>query len=155
MSGIANAFLGGWTVSSIVQLRSGFPITIVANDVSRQDSFGGGRPNRVADGSVPEPTLDRWLDITAFVMPADGQFGNAGVSTNTAPGFANWDFAIGKRFNVRESKYVDFRAEFFNLTNHPSFAPPARNYSAPSTFGTITDTVSAPRIIEFALKFYF
>jgi hypothetical protein len=155
MSGIANTFLDGWTISSIVQLRSGFPITVVANDVSRQDSRGGGRPNRIASGKLPEPTLDKWLDIAAFVMPPDGQFGNAGVSINTAPGFANWDFAIGKKLDVTDRKYIDFRAEFFNVTNHPNFAPPARNFSVPSTFGMITNIISVPRMIEFVLKFCF
>lgn len=155
VKGVTNAFLGEWNISSIVQLRSGFPITITATDLSSQGSRAGGRPNRIASGNVAEPTLDKWLDIAAFAMPPEGQFGNAGVSTNTAPGFVNWDFGIGKRFEVADGKHLDFRAEFFNFTNHPNFAPPARNFSAPSTFGMITDVISAPRIIEFALKFYF
>jgi hypothetical protein len=56
---------------------------------------------------------------------------------------------------VAESKYFDFRAEFFNFTNTPSFAPPLANFSDSATFGRITDTVSNPRNLEFALKFHF
>ncbi|HVF86268.1 MAG TPA: hypothetical protein VM866_01705, partial [Pyrinomonadaceae bacterium] len=64
-------------------------------------------------------------------------------------------WSIGKQFHFTESKYLDFRTEFFNFTNHPSFSPPATNFSTPNTFGTITSTVSPPRNLEFALKFYF
>ncbi len=71
------------------------------------------------------------------------------------PGYFNWDFAVGKNFDVKEH-YVGFRAEFFNFTNTPSFSPPDRIFTPASrTFGQITDTVSPPRIIEFALKFSF
>ena len=155
MNPAANAIFGGWNITSIVQFRSGFPITITANDVSLQDPRAGGRPNRIASGYVDNPTLTHWLDINAFTLPPQGSFGNAGNSTNTAPGLANWDFGVGKKFSISESKYVDFRTEFFNFTNHPSFSPPGRSISTPSTFGLITGTISAPRIMEFALKLYF
>jgi hypothetical protein len=75
--------------------------------------------------------------------------------TNTAPGYADWDFSVGKKFRISESKYVDFRSEFFNFTNHPSFSPPSNSIAAPSTFGKIFGTVSSPRNIEFALKIQF
>ena len=47
------------------------------------------------------------------------------------------------------------RAEAFNLTNTPSFGPPASDINAPNTFGTITTTVSTARTVEFVLKFFF
>jgi len=154
---VANAILGGWNVTSIVSLHTGFPITLQANDRSLQAPRAGGRPNRTAgqSGAVSNPTLDKWLDITAFSLPALGTFGNVGNSSNRAPAFGNWDFGIGKKFNMSESRYVDFRAEFFNFTNHPSFSPPSRNISDPNNFGRIFGTVSPPRIIEFALKYHF
>jgi len=152
---VANAILGGWNISSIISLHTGFPITVQATDVSLQSPRGGGRPNRIADGSVANPTIDKWIDIAAFALPAQGTFGNSGVGILRAPGYANWDFGLSKKFNVTESKYFDFRAEFFNFTNHPSFNPPGRNISDPTTFGRITSTISPPRILEFALKFHF
>ena len=69
--------------------------------------------------------------------------------------FKNLDFSLGKKFNVTERKYFDFRAEFFNFLNHPSFGPPSSSISAPATFGFITSTISNPRNVEFGLKFYF
>ncbi len=156
-TGVTNAILGGWNVSSIIALHSGFPITLQANDVSLQNSRAGGRPNRLDGGSgkLDNPTPDRWLDISPYVLPATGTFGNSGNSSERAPGFGNWDFALGKKFNMTESKYFDFRAEFFNATNHPSYGAPGRNISAPNAFGIITATVNEPRILEFALKFHF
>ena len=52
-------------------------------------------------------------------------------------------------------RYLEFRVETFNLTNTPSFGPPARDLSVPNSFGQITNTISAPRVIELVLKFYF
>lgn len=157
MHPIANAILGGWNISNIISLHTGFPITMQAADVSLQAPRAGRRPNRIAgrSGRVDNPTLDKWLDITAYELPASGAFGNSGNSSERAPGYANWDFGVGKKFNLSESRFFDFRAEFFNFTNHPSYSPPARSISAPNTFGTITSTVSPPRIIEFALKYHF
>jgi hypothetical protein len=62
---------------------------------------------------------------------------------------------LGKKFHLTESRFFDFRAEFFNFTNTPSFGPPNRNFSDLNTFGRITSVVSPPRNIEFALKFHF
>jgi hypothetical protein len=156
-TGVTNAILGGWNVSSIIALHSGFPITLQATDVSRQAPRAGGRPNRLEgrSGKLDNPTPDRWLDISAYDLPADGTFGNSGNSSERAPSFGNWDFALGKKFNITEAKYFDFRAEFFNITNHPSYGPPNRNISAPNAFGIVTSTINEPRILEFALKFHF
>ncbi len=150
-----NAILGGWKVSSIISAHTGFPITVTATDVSLQNPRGTARPNRIGDGVPDDQTIDRWLDINDFVLPPQGSFGNSGVGVVRAPGYANWDFSIGKQFHFTESKYLDFRTEFFNFTNHPSFSPPATSISAPNTFGRITGTVSPPRNLEFALKLYF
>jgi hypothetical protein len=152
---VVNFALGGWTLSSIVSAHTGFPITVTATDVSLQNPRGGGRPNRISNGKPATQTLAQWIDITAFVLPAQGTFGNSGVGILRAPGYANWDFSAGKKFYLSEQKYFDFRAEFFNFTNHPSYSPPDRNISSPNTFGRITSTVSPPRTVEFALKFYF
>ncbi len=149
-----NTALGGWSISSIVSLHTGFPITIMANDVSLQDPRGGGRPNRIATGTPSHQTLDNWLDKASFTMPELGTFGNSGVGIVRAPGYANWDFSLEKTFNFTESKYLNFRAEFFNFTNHPSFGPP-NNFFNSQDFGKITSTVSSPRILEFSLKVYF
>jgi hypothetical protein len=155
VNGILNTVFGGWNVAGIVGWHTGFPITIQATNNSLQDPRGTSRPNRIGDGRPANQTLDHWLDETAFEFPALGSFGNAGVGIVRAPKFGNLDVSLGKKFPLAGSKYVEFRAEFFNFLNHPSFSPPDRNFSTPNVFGTITSTVSQSRNLEFALKFYF
>ena len=155
ISGVADAVLGGWAVSSIVSAHTGFPITIQSTDVSLQGPRGGGRPNLIGDWKPSNQSIDNWLNPAAFVQAAQGTFGNSGVGIAEAPGYINWDFGVGKKFYLSEKRYVDFRTEFFNFTNTPSFSPPGRNFSDLNTFGKITGTVSPPRNLEFALKLYF
>jgi hypothetical protein len=89
-------------------------------------------------------------------LPDLGTFGSAGVGILTGPGFFNWDSSLGKKFYLTETKYFDFRAEFFNFTNHPNFNGPDRSWTSTSaTFGQITSTINSSRNLEFALKFHF
>ncbi len=159
LSGAAQAVVGGWNLSSILSAHTGFPITVIANDNSEQGlsrSVGGrGRPNLVGDPKASTQTIDGWLNVAAFAPTLRGTIGNSGVSIVEAPGYVNWDLGVGKKFYLTEKRYIDFRAEFFNFTNTPSFGPPSFNFSDLNTFGKITGTVSPPRNLEFALKLYF
>ncbi len=165
---VVNAFLGGWNISNIISLHSGFPITIAgAGGRTLQDPRGTARPNQIGtptltsnpDCYIYNPLNTACAGITgtvAFQEAPLGRFGSAGVGTVRAPGYFNWDFGIGKKFYVTESKYLDFRTEFFNFSNTPSFNPPDRTFTPTTrTFGQISSTISPPRIIEFALKFHF
>ncbi len=156
LNSVANSIIGGWNLTSILQFRSGFPLTVTtSNDNSFQNPRGGQKPNLVGDPKPSNQSIDNWINAAAFAKPADGTFGNSPVGVMRAPGFANWDFGVSKKFNVSENNYFDFRAEFFNFTNHPSFSPPARNFNDPNTFGRITSTVSPARNLEFVLKYVF
>lgn len=84
-----------------------------------------------------------------------GTFGNCTTGVARAPGYSNVDLVLSKRFEVGAERHLEFRVEAFNAFNHPSFGPPARDISVPNTFGQITNTISSPRVIELALKFYF
>ncbi|MGE0882100.1 MAG: carboxypeptidase regulatory-like domain-containing protein [Blastocatellales bacterium] len=168
---VANAILGGWKVNSILSLRSGFPLTIRANDNSQQAPRGGGRPNVVAgtdpynsDGLKralsPLAADGGYFNRDAFTLPAAGTFGNSGIGVVTATGYANMDFGIGKQFYITERYHLDFRADFYNLTNHPNFAPPNVNWSDTANFGKITGTIgggtaAGARNLEFSLKLFF
>jgi hypothetical protein len=71
------------------------------------------------------------------------------------PGYTNVDFTLAKRFNMGGTRQLELRAEAFNALNHPSWAPPGVSLANRNTFGIITNTVSEPRIVQLALKFYF
>ncbi|MBI3693942.1 MAG: TonB-dependent receptor [Acidobacteria bacterium] len=170
MNRAADLVFGGWTANYIVSLHSGFPVTLITStDPTRQAVRGNVRPNRYRPLTYSGQSIDNWFGTgnafcqqlgvddgkCAYGVPADGQFGTAAIGAERAPDFRNLDFGIGKKFAVTEAKYFDFRAEFFNFFNHSSFGPPNRNIASPSTFGIIGSTITSPRNIEMALKFYF
>jgi hypothetical protein len=164
-SGVTNGILGGWKLGGIFQARTGLPITVIDGRArSLQGERGAERPNCVGNPVPSNQTVTadssaaadaRWLDINAFEMVALGTFGNCPVGVARAPGYSDVDLALSKNFELGSERRLEFRVEAFNAFNHPSFGPPARDISVPNTFGLITSTVSSPRVIELALKFYF
>ncbi len=78
-----------------------------------------------------------------------------GVNILRGPGQANLDLGIFKRFSLGEERRLEFRAEFFNALNQVNFDLPGSSVSTPATFGVISDTTAAPRVIQFALRLMF
>jgi hypothetical protein len=157
-SPVMDAVIGGWRLSGILQLRSGFPVTVTdGRQRSLQSQRGNERPNCVAgvDPAPSDQNINHWLDINAFSAVPLGTFGDCPVGVARAPGYQNIDAVLAKQFNMGGARYFEFRAEAFNLTNTPSFGPPARDISNTTTFGTITSTVSTARTMELVLKFFF
>jgi hypothetical protein len=79
------------------------------------------------------------------------------VGIYDGPGQNNFDLSLTKRFPFRwprENSFLEFRSEFFNAFNHPQFCDPDADFSSP-TFGQISCTSVAPRIIQFAMKLSF
>ena len=152
--GVVNGLLGGWQLQGLVSLRSGLGYTpSIGRDVANIGS-GGQRPNRLASGEIDSPTLDRWFDTSAFVVPANFTYGNSGVNILTGDMMRVYDFSILKNFQPTDGTRVQFRAEFFNLPNTPSFNNPSSNIES-SQRGRVTSTRSQPRQIQFGLKFNF
>jgi hypothetical protein len=150
---------GGWHVGGILQFRSGFPFSpLMGYDPSNTGSVGSIRTDRIANGNLPtgQRTPDLWFDINAFPLPAAYTFGNAGKNILDGPGERAADLSFRKTFVFTEEKNLEFRAEFFNMFNHPVFAQPD-NYitDGPGAAGVITSTVLPQRQIQFGLKLYF
>ncbi|MDE3171316.1 MAG: TonB-dependent receptor, partial [Acidobacteriota bacterium] len=82
-------------------------------------------------------------------------FGDSGVGIVRGPGQHNWDLSLIKNTKITEGTSLEFRAEFYNIWNHAQFNNPANSVSTPATFGLITSSSVPPRIMQFALKFYF
>jgi Carboxypeptidase regulatory-like domain/TonB-dependent Receptor Plug Domain len=150
-----DAIAGGWSLSFAWTAHSGYPITVLDSaNPSLQASRSTERPNRIGSGAVEHPTLDRWIDRSAFVTAPLGTFGDSGIGILRAPGFGNTDLSVSKRFATFAGQYLLFRGEFFNAFNHPNFGPPVANIQSQS-FGTITSTVNDARIIQLVAKYYF
>jgi hypothetical protein len=164
-NGAANAIAGGWEATVIEKATSGFPVFIVDSSNTSGANFQNNnaqsfiRPNQTCNPVLSNPTLSRWFNASCFSQPATGQLGNANRTPLSGPGFVNTDFSIIKHFVPREGMRLDFRAEFFNLFNHPQFGSPGGNGTgadfASPTFTVINYTVNNPRVIQFALKLAF
>ena len=150
-----DAVAGGWSLSFAVMAHTGFPLTITdASNPSLQASRSPERPNRIGSGEVDDPTLDRWIDRSAFASAPLGQFGDSGVGILRAPGYWNIDLSFSKRFLTVGRQFFMFRGEIFNVLNHPNFGPPTTNIQS-TAFGTITSTVGDPRVVQLVMKYYF
>lgn len=144
---------GGWQINGIATLQSGLPFT-VGESASLLNTGGGNRADRLSDGKLDDRNIGRWFDTTAFGPPAQYAFGTGGRNILYGPGTVNFDFSLFKNIRFRESMNLQFRSEFFNLFNTPSFGLPAATRGA-GGFGQISSLVGDMRQIQFSLKFLF
>ena len=170
---------GGWQLNSIVTLRGGFPTDIrtnvlppVFNTYNVADRVSG--PSMLLDNH----SVDAYFNPAAFSVPgttpsvtgaAIQKFGNSARRVARGPGSRNADFSIFKNFNFTERLRLQFRSEFFNLTNTPTFFLPAANsptltcIGTPGaacnannpTFGKLSSGTATGRQIQFGMKLYF
>jgi len=128
---LVNALAGDWSLSSIITAQSGYPFTVTsANDFSNTGSWMP-RPDRICKG-VGKRSLDNWFDQSCF--PTDAleaalnagtpRFGNSGRNILFGPGLVDVDASLIKRFTIVDRLKTEFKAEFFNILNHPNFAQP-------------------------------
>ncbi len=154
--------LEGWSVAPIVNLQSGNPFSpIIGITDTRGSLLAFNRPNLNAGVSLyqPNPGPSGFVNRAAFTQQATG-FGNAGRNILKSPGFQDVDFSIAKNTQIKERFSVQFRAEAFNLLNHPNFGQPVNNLAA-GTFGQILATrttrgdLGSSRQIQLGIKLIF
>ncbi len=115
---------GGWQLGGILLLRGGLPLTVTQTQ-GVQSTGTGNRPNRICDGNIPNPTIDRWFDLSCFVPTTDntGTYGDSGRNIIRGPGSFNIDASLIKNTRIGNVD-TEFRIEAFNILNHPQFANP-------------------------------
>jgi hypothetical protein len=175
--GIVKAALSGWETSPVVILQSAAPFTVF-------DPAGGTAYNLASPSSTAEFTsgfscssapsrgsitsrLNNWVNAAAYSPDPAAPVGTPGTVEATVygntprnciigPHQRNMELTVGKMFKLGEYRNLRFRADFFNLFNHPSFANPAAALVAPTGgSAAITSVVGTPRLIQFSLKFSF
>src|SRR5207237_815054 len=153
--GKGKRWVGGWQLNGIFTAQAGHTITPTFN-VNVANAGGTQRPDRIASGVIPygDRTVGRWFDTSAFVSPVGFAFGNSGRNILTGPRLVQWDFSLFKNIPVSERVRLQFRAESFNVFNHPNFGLPNTSIGT-SAAGTISSTVGSPRQNQFALKLLF
>lgn len=159
--------LSSWQLSGESVLQSGLPITAVDSTAGQIYGNLPGFSRAECTGTSPassgslQSRLGGFFNPAAFAPPptiGDGTgFGNCGVGILRGPSELNLDFGVQRNFSLSETGKLQFRAEFFNLTNTPKFGLPGTDYAGGFNpgFGLITNTVSNPRIIQFAMKYSF
>lgn len=149
-----DSVLGNWQLSGILNLRGGFPLTVAALDRSGTGSRGP-RADRIADGKGKREVGPgkAWFDTGAFRQPVAGTHGSSGNGVVRGPGYKNFDLSAQKSIRITESKRLEFRAEFFNLTNTVEFNAPVIAVQS-ATFGEVAGS-QGERDIQFGFKFYF
>ncbi len=163
-SGVANAILSGWELTGIYTYLSGFPSSpaSAADRVFLGAGSPTGRPNVVSGCNLYSgfQTRTDWFNTACYSLQPLGTYGDAGRDTIVGPSLWDLDDSLIRNFRLKERFTLQFRAEAFNILNHPSFQNPnttiftgsgAPNASA----GLITATTSAPREWQFGLKLLF
>jgi hypothetical protein len=160
-AGAKGQVLNGWALSGITTFQTGFPIRITTlDDQELMYSFDfelPGEPDLVAPFRTMKPQSNGNYFFDPSLFSEDNTFGRIGNSPRTiccGPHISQTDFAILKTFAISEHKRIDFRAELFNIFNHTQFFNPDGNFSDGPQFGQVNQ-VRDPRLMQFALKFFF
>jgi hypothetical protein len=167
---------GGWELSGVAATRTGLPVNI---GVSRSASAmldgntSSQRPNLVPGVGIygATKTMTSWFNPAAFSAPANLTWGNLGRYIANGPGTYEIDSSLQKRFHISERLTLNFRADAYNLSNHPQLANPGGSIGSVSgsgsnltikpsaSFGRITSTLNtgatgtgAPRRLEFMIR---
>jgi hypothetical protein len=157
-----NSVAGGWRLTFINTMASGMPVNLTYGPASQYQvsDMPSYRPNLLGDPMAPEGqrSIDNYFNKANVTIPVDSQhpnpFGSAGRNDVRGYAFYQTDMGLHKDFPLwRESRKLEFRAEFFNLFNRTNFTAP-NSTASDSAFGTIRSTFPA-RMIQFALKMVF
>ncbi|PYX93808.1 MAG: hypothetical protein DMG71_14080 [Acidobacteria bacterium] len=175
--GVTQKALGGWEASGVVTLQSGSPFTPI--DSAGGSAYALSSPNLATPDFAPgfscanalthgsmSARLANWVNPLAYTQAAPIPLSTSGNSDATGYGTAprnciigpsqkNVDFTLGKTFRFTERQSLRFRADFFNLFNHPSFANPSGTDIESKSSTQITSVVGTPRLIQFSLKYSF
>ena len=174
---VASSILGGWSMDGFVLARSAPPVNVVGGIFFAAGTALYPRPN--ANPGVPleiygtEYPGGKIFNKAAFSTPVVGQQGNFGRNVLRGFGASQVDLAVRRQFHLTENLGLRFRAEFFNIFNHPNFGSPNNNLTN-ALFGRSTQTlanslgtggvnggfnplyqIGGPRSIQFALKLQF
>jgi len=148
--------LGNWQANGIFTAQTGLPFNVIIAPDQANINRPNQRPNVMGTprANCGSGHLVGCIDSSAFALPAQYTFGNAGRNILFGPGLVDADFSMFKDFPVKERVKFQFRAEIFNIFNHPNFGNPSATWSTAS-FGNITQMITDNRDIQFGAKLIF
>jgi hypothetical protein len=182
-----NRLVEGWQLFEILRVSTGIPVNILETfdrallgapinaDRPSYSGASGCSPDHIVDKpvSIPGTKAIQWYDPACYRLQPLGTIGNVSRNTLMGPRTVNLDLAVLKETKITEDVRVQFRAEFYNVLNHPIFAVPDGTWATASSFGAnpmdptqdspvlnptsgwIQRTALPQREIQFALRFVF
>jgi len=168
------AILGGWEAGGILTVTSGTPFTVLVggDNLGQNNTDAYTYPDKLTTPGCANPinpgranptpdNQDAYVKIECFAVPNPiNRLGTAGRNSVIGPGLVDLDFSLFKNIPIHEALKAQFRAEFFNIINHPNFQSPNDNRvilnavgTVPSNAGAVTLMNTTSRQIQFAMKF--
>ena len=138
--------LGNWSLAGLALHQSGFAMSPALATSTRGLAT---RPNQIAPYRKVGK-LSEWFDTSSFAAPNYGFFGNASNGTIRGPGYTSINISLYKTFPITHRLDAQFRAEAFNVANHPNFKSVDTALGS-GAYGQVT-SAGDPRILEFAMK---
>jgi hypothetical protein len=162
----------GWSLNTVIQARTGFPIDIITGSVPLPGFQGGTRVDQVPGVPVwlygSQYPGGRALNASAFALPPTPRQGNLRRNAFRGFGLTQADLSLGRRFSFGEKLALQFQADMFNVFNHPNFANPDSNFDDGPLFGLSSQMfnqslgglnalyqVGGPRSVQLSLKLAF
>jgi len=153
-TGLADTVIGGWTLDSILSVQSGMPVTVTQS--TNNNSFAGfalQRPNLVVAPNLAPGlrTSAHYFNTAAFSTAPQFTLGSATRNPVKGPPYRDLDLALAKHTRLPGETDLEFRAEVFDIFNTPEFSQPNGSFGSPA-FGSITSTVTDPRVLQFDIR---
>ena len=159
---LMDLLVGGWQINSIDSFQTGSPYTPTMATSNLNNGTGIQYPNRINSGNRVNRTPLAWFNTADFVAPATYTYGNSRRNILFGPGTKQFDLSIFKtiHFNEAATRYLQFRAEAFNVFNTPQFNNPnaqigSVNAGRISSAGQPVLFQRTSREIQLAAKLYF
>jgi hypothetical protein len=156
--GVVNDIVGGWQLSSVIQLHSGVPFTpeVGTGDYSGQNALASEWfAEQIGNPHVSKPTIQEWFNPAAYTTPAYGTFGNVGRNSLVGPAWKNWDASIARNIKLHwlgDSGGLQIRVDAADVTNNPNFGMPNNQIGAGA--GVIT-SANTNRVLQFGARLTF
>ncbi len=159
--GWADRILGGWDLGALGLWQSGSVFT-VSSGRSTYNVNTNSWANYTGDRNIG--TVIRQGDGIFLFTPEQkaqftyakaGEYGSSGRNAFRGPRFFNMDMSLVKRFRISERHSASFRAEAYNVLNNPNFSNPGTSLATPASFGKISSTVNAARVMQIAVRYDF
>ncbi|HSM86726.1 MAG TPA: TonB-dependent receptor [Candidatus Limnocylindrales bacterium] len=157
VSGWVGTLTDGWQIAGVISIQSGLPLAITqATNFNAFAGYGVQRPNLNGEPNLSpgQRSPAHFFNTAAFSVAPQFTLGSSSRNPVRGPAFRNGDIAFIKNSKLKEGINLQLRTEIFNLTNTPAFAQPNGGLGSPG-FGSISSTITNPRVVQLGAKVVF